>query len=246
MKGQVISLDDLAAEARANLSNYAGEENYSGEDLSELHDDFTGTMQNVADGTMNRQFTFTIVNANAAVRTAILVPGLGYNINTPAQGVVKTGAHGSIESASTDLTTAGSPKTIEAFLDFIRRNPAMCRGVKISSTVATQIAQTMVVKKESPFQDLASEIINLDSYQDEYGFKDKMVTVARNIQFDDQTRIELPIAGSSTCTITWFFKEILNPAVTLKRKLGSAPTILYGKVAVNKVSAAPDAKQLGR
>lgn len=240
MRREIISIDDLAAEARANLSNYAGEDDYSGED-SELHDDFSGTLQSATDGTMNRQFTFTITNANAAVRTAILVPGLGYNINTPAQGVVKTGAHGSVESATTDLTTQGSPKSIEAFLDFIRRNPALCRGFKVSSTVATQIAQTMVVKKESPFQDLASEVINLDSYQDEFGFKDKMVTVQRNIQFDDQTRIELPIAGSSTCTITWFFKEILNPAVTLKRRLGNNPSIR-----VTRVAAGKDMKQLGQ
>ncbi len=154
-----------------------------------------------------RVMTINVTNANAASRTLLLCPGL----DSGASGLIQTGAFNDV-NGDAGLSASGSPQAIELFNQFIQKVPSLMSVMKINSDVAGQIEQILTVKHESPFKSAETKTFPLSQYTDEYANKEGVATVEEDIQFDDQTRIELPIVGSSTTTLSLFFSEVFNVA----------------------------------
>lgn len=222
---KILSLKDIEQIARENLSHFEGDEdNYEG-DSYEGVDAFDGDDFVQYDGINlakngGQTFTFTIANANAALRVAALCGGIDPNF----VGLVKTGAFNDVNGAA-GLSGAGQPKSIELLTNFIRHNPLRISTIQIASTDAAQTYQTMVIKFDSPFRDLESKNIPLQAHVSPGDFKDKLVIVPAHqygMQMDNQTQILLPIPGNSTATITIYVGPVLNSSGALAKKYTKA------------------------
>ena len=233
MQGKILSLSDIESIARENLSNFEGEEyeGYEGEQYEGGFDTFGGDDFVEYDGINlakngGQTFTFTVANANAAVRTVALCGGLDPNFT----GLIKTGAFNDVNGAA-GLSGAGQPKAIELFTNFVRNNPLRVTTIQIVSTDSAQIYQLMVMKMDSPFRDLESRNIPLSAHVSPSDTKDKMVIIPAHqygVQFDNQTILTLPIPGSSTATITIYVGPILNASSALNSKYKKAVRRVQG------------------
>ncbi len=231
MEGKVLSLQEIENIARKNLSNYEGEENYGGEENYEGEDSYEGMDPFGGDDfveydgiNLNKDggnmYTLTLTNANAAPRVALLSAG----IVSTSIGLIKTGAFNDANNAA-GLSGAGSPKAIELFTEFCRRNPTKISMMQILSTDPAQIYSTMIIRNESPFRDLDSRLINFGSHVSPADNKDKLVIVPTHLyklQFDDQNRVEFTVPGLATTTITFFIGPLLNTAGALNKKYNKA------------------------
>ena len=156
-----------------------------------------------------QSFSVTVVNAHATEnRSFILGSGL-----VEEQGQILDGAFKGVEDgAETSLTAAGSPGRIEALLNFIKQNPVLVRKMKFKSTSSEQTEVTINYKRESPFRTLGDENIALATFTNENTVKDNVVTVSREFQFDDQSKLTVPVAPDSTLTLTFEIPAVVNGA----------------------------------
>jgi hypothetical protein len=172
---------------------------------------------------LDKVFAFTITNASAAAQVVLLNPS--YSPSVLAR-VIKTGAI-AYTSGATDLTAQGSPTTVEEFLAFIKANPTVVVKTMIKSNNSDQLAKALIFSKKSPFKLPDSDRINLSSFLSEFASNDKLATVKREYQLDDQTELSLEIppavAGVSTVTtITFYCGASLNTANALTQKKAQA------------------------
>lgn len=176
-----------------------------------------------------RHYRMRITNANATTQQIILCPSyINLLFGTPLpNGVIKEGAFLSV--AGLNLTGAGDPTPISNFLNFIHIVPTRCIGFKVTSTDALQIEESFKIKQMSPFRGLEDRSIVLANYQDENTFRDKVVTVSENFQFDDQTEIRMNIVGNSTMTLTFYCGAMLNNSRGLFQKAQKAQSYIQGK-----------------
>lgn len=230
------SVEDLERYANRNLSSFNGEEeeNFEGDEwLNSFEDedyydgsdedgiDFGGPGKNflTAGIAKDTPYVMTLVNANAEVRYCYITPGY-----IDDQGTVLDGSFADI-NGDAGLTGSGSPKGVKYFHAFLEEVPTICNGFKISSTVATQVSQIMTIEQLSPFRNLADKPIDLGSFTDEHSFQDKIVTVPTpGLVLGAQTRIKLPVVGSSTCTVTFWIGAMRNVSKELEVKAGKAIT----------------------
>lgn len=172
---------------------------------------------------LDKVFAFTITNASANPQVVLLNPS--YSPSVVAR-VIKTGAI-PYAGGATDLTALGSPTTIEEFLAFIKANPTVVVKTMIKSNNSDQLAKALIFAKKSPFKLPDSDRINLSSFLSEFASNDKLATVKREYQLDDQTELSLEIppavAGVSTVTtITFYCGASLNTANALAQKKAQA------------------------
>lgn len=162
-------------------------------------------------------FVMTITNGNVATRTAYISPGLIYDpTGTVANGIVQTGAFNDKDGSAGLVGSSGGYGTIEALFAYIQKNPTVCQGIKLSSTVATQLDLSITFTPQNPFQSLESLSLSLAQWKNERNDNDKFLTVPYKFFLDGETRIELPIAGSSTCNIIFYCGASLNRNHKLK------------------------------
>lgn len=172
---------------------------------------------------LDKVFAFTITNASANAQIVLLNPS--YYPSVLAR-VIKTGAI-AYAGGATDLTAAGSPNSIEEFLSFIKANPTVIVKTQIKSNNASQLDRALVFSKKSPFKLPDSDRINLASFLSEFASNDKLATVKREYQLDDQTELSLeipPAVGGvpTTTTITFYCGASLNTANALANKKAQA------------------------
>jgi hypothetical protein len=168
---------------------------------------------------LDKVFAFTITNASAAVQNVLLTPS--YSPSTLAR-VIKTGVI-AYTGGATDLTAAGSPTTVEEFLAFIFANPTSVVKTMIKSNNSDQLAKALIFSKKSPFKLPESDRINIASFVSEFASNDKLATIKREYQLDNQTELSLeipPAVGgvSTVTTITFYCGASLNTANALKSK----------------------------
>lgn len=192
--------------------------------------DFGGISKTFADSIKSaRQFKVTITNLLATDEEIYLTPGPLYHAQaTIADGVLRTetnplAAYASVAGTALAFTSQGSPNTIENFLQFIYNNPTRLLGMKITSTLADQMEEALIIDRISPFKsNLESTPKFLASYQDENTFRDKVVTIPLMEQLDNQTVIRLNIKADSTINITFYCGAIMNQAVVLDKQARKA------------------------
>ena len=199
--------------------NYEGEEmlGYTGEDDDDL--DFDGNIQNFSvEGGMEKQFTFTVTNANAAARTALIWPGYYISNATLGPGKLVTGAFNDVNAAAGLTGASNVEKTIEELHLFLLYNPSRVIGMTIKSDVANQLQNDIILKPLDPFKDTESVYVRPKTFINQNTFQDKTVTFPCDIQLDEQMKMTYAFIGTSVTTITFFFGATLNKAKSLKKK----------------------------
>lgn len=227
MKHNNNNLRRMEYEANNNLLDYEGDmgdlalmDSYLGDDDDML--DFGGINLNFATEIgRGRVFNITLTNTAVATRFAFISPGLVYVPGSELDGVIRTGAF-SDRDGNAGLSGAGSPQSIEFLLSFFYGNPTRFGGFKISSDTVSGIEQIYSLIPESPFRTLESDEFILSSYTDENNFKDKVVTVPRDFQMDNQSKFLVVIPASTIITITLFGGSVLNAALALDKKASVA------------------------
>lgn len=172
---------------------------------------------------LDKVFAFIITNASADAQVVLLNPS--YSPSVLAR-VIKTGAI-VYTSGATDLTASGSPTTVEEFLAFIKSNPTVVVKTMIKSNNADQLQRALIFSKKSPFKLPDSDRINVASFVSEYASNDKLATIKREYQLDDQTELSLeipPAVGGvpTSTTITFYCGASLNTANALALKKAQA------------------------
>lgn len=185
--------------------------------------DFAGdrTSFNEAAPANERIYRMTIVNANLTDEEFYLNAGLNIDkidvIGSSVDGLpVADGTFTSI--AGNNLTMTGNPYNFKYFHNLVQRNPIRVVGMKVASTVATQMQTSILLERHSPFKQLQSRTLFLSSYQNETVYQDKQVTIPERWQIDDQLSVKMTIKASSTLDIQLFCGAVLNPAKALFKK----------------------------
>jgi hypothetical protein len=261
-----LSVADLEAFAKDELSSFDGEEYDGYDEVESFEEDFegdyyTGENDDFVDfggfnksfanaGDSGRIFVVTIANTGTDSRTIYLAPGYTWIPGSTANGHLCDGATKDTAGSNTGLSCSGSPKTITDFYAFINTCPVHIGGIKIEGSVAAQVSQQLKITNLSPFKTLEEKIINLGSYQNENTFRDKIVTVPTpELILSNQVQISLVIPASCTTTVTFLAGGILNPSYALQQKVARASgTIARVGLAplkrMAKMKAAP--KRIGR
>ena len=178
----------------------------------------------------DKVFKITVVNANTADQYVILNPSR--NPSNPAR--VITDGNIAYASGATDLQASGLPNNqsvgtgqkgpIQELIAFLRSNPTRVLYVKVSTNNSLQIGQSLSFTYRNVFAQPASETINLDKYTDEYAPNDKLVTVKKEFQLDDDTELGITIPASmgsgnpTSTTFTFAFGASISLATALRNK----------------------------
>lgn len=226
-----MSIDAIEAKAR-ELSNFGGEMQMytgAGDDLL----DFNGQSTDFSlKKSLDKQFSFKLVNANAATRTAVLFAGYLTGNATLAPGQLINGAFNDINGDAGLTGSNVSAQDIASLQNYLIHNPTRLEAMKIKSTDATQIEESLVYQRLSPFQTEPSVNIRPSDFINQDSNQDKISVFPVAVQLDDQSKIQLPVVGSSTVVITLYFGASLNPAKGLEVKAQRAQTninILQGR-----------------
>lgn len=252
-----LSVDQIADMARNAFSAFDGYQGRSAFDgylgVGDAFVDYQGEGRNFASVGGDMQFVMTVKNGGAAARRLLLVPGMDFNplsrmvlsagtgVTYPKKGVLTDTATTEQGAAFTmtnflDLDGAafavgdyfiGSPKPLDMFYKWIAENPTSLYAIRVSSTDSNQVMQTITYRKQSPFKDLETRIINLGQQQTEDTYRDKLVTVMTpNMILSNQTQLEMSIVASSTCTVTFFCNGSLNQSKLMQEKVNAASTTM--------------------
>lgn len=219
--GEAVDYDGDAA--------YEGEALYDGSNDDML--DFGGANSPVRSflqkqANSGRIFTMNIQNSGTLGTDKVIVLNPAYTSEGRAVGavVVTDGAvqYGALPGDGV-ITSSGTPKLIQNFLDFVKYNPTQIVGFKVKAQNSSdQLEQAVIIRELSPFKDLESRTIYLSVYQDEDTFRDKVVTVPETLDFSTQSEVTLNLLKDEKVSITLFVGAILNTAVSLRTKYNKA------------------------
>jgi len=178
----------------------------------------------------DKEFQVTVSNANTADQLVILNPSR--NPSNPSR--VVTDGNIAYASGATDLTASGYPDNhnaatgqlgpIKELQLFLKANPSRVLTVKVASNNSAQISKALTFTYRNVFAQPASENISLNKYTDEYAPNDKLVTVKKEFQLDDDTELACVIPAAigsgnpTTTTFTFNFGASISLATALKKK----------------------------
>lgn len=239
MKNSVIpfrSQREIEAAAEKYLNSFDGNDlsNFDGgsDDLLGYDDDFLefdGTATSFANEiATGRRFTITIDNtqgggeaahASSSDKSVILVPSFN-----PQGGTVLT--DGSNTILTQDVFVTGVPETLVSLQKWIEKNPVRCLGLKIEATNILQMGKFLTIAPRSPFRKLESENIYIQDYKTENQYNDKIATIMRPFQLDNQTDLILNVSKNSVTTVTLYFGAALNTAKALRKKANMANGVM--------------------
>ncbi|MEM7036280.1 MAG: hypothetical protein AAF570_04810 [Bacteroidota bacterium] len=224
------------------LSSYEGDEGqmyevaYTGfdDDLVDFGGNGVESLSFADEIKSGKHFSVEITNAHATDTLNMYLFG-GDLYDPGTNGVMTEGAFNDID-AKAGLTATGDPFSVDRLLKWCNKNPSRIAGIKIQSTVASQLEKTIVIEKWSPFRQLPTHYIRISNYKDENDFQDKIATIRDPFQVDDQTLVKIPIPIGTT-TITLYFGGSINLAKALDKKSQRAGRTMQ-KYGVHNVNAA--------
>ena len=160
-----------------------------------------------------RSFQLVLQNGNATIARVSLGAAM---IPLPGTTQISEGMFIEPVGTGTGVIATGSPESYDFLKKFIERNPSRLVALKVLSDNELQLAQSLVVRHVSPFENLGSRQIPLASFTRESAFNVKMLTLKNlDLQLDNQTDISLAIPGNTTTTLTLYVGAILNNSKTL-------------------------------
>jgi hypothetical protein len=225
--GPIATRSNVMADARRRLNNLDGAYNNNSNALRNADGDYSSNptgynniqqMFKAATGKANKWYTITLVNANAAVRNAIICAGLQFRLPSGAYiaGLIQTGAFNDTAGGA-GLTGAGAPTTIEFLNDFLQKVPSKLLGMRLSTTDTggTQMAQNITIQPQTPFGQAANYPVSIANFKDDTSFNANIALLPVPVQVDNQTQVTIPVVGLSTLTVTLYFDVFANVAGVL-------------------------------
>jgi hypothetical protein len=206
-------------EGTKKLSFYTGEE----DDLLSFEGDIRSFAQEL-DRNLEKQFSVSIVNANAAVRTTLLYAGYLLGNTTLAPGQLVEGAYNDVNAAAGLTGATQEQKSIQELSLFLNYCPTRLLALKIQSTVDGQLNQNATYKRNNPFKDEESITIRPKNYTNQDTYQTDQVTFPVDVQLDAMSTLRYPIIGTSTNFITFYFGASLNIMQALEKKAARART----------------------
>lgn len=216
--------DKLSSFNGGRIMRYTGE----GDDLLDFNgdgSDFSAELVN----NLEKQFVLSITNANAATRTAVLFAGYLKGNATLAPGQVVQGAFNDKFGAIGLSGNTESEKSIEELLLFTNWIPTRLIAIQMESNVPAQLAQQLVYQRLNPFRSEPTKSYRPNNFRNQNSFQNTLVSFPLDCQMDTLSRMELPIVGTSTVRLTFFFGTSFNPVTALQRKTARAlPNVRVG------------------
>lgn len=252
---EMYTLSIVGAMSVSQLENEAGKLSYfEGNKMSfytGFDDDFLsfeGDIRSFAqelDKNLEKQFSVSIVNANAAARVTLLYAGyfLGDATNKPGQLV--EGAYNDANAAAglTGATQEARPiKELHLYLNAV---PTRLLAFKIQSTVAGQLNYNLEYQRHNPFKTEETKIIRPKNFINQDTYQNDQVTFPVDVQLDQASQLKYSIVGSSTNYITFYFGAGLNVMEALEKKAGRAGVNIAAVGKENVIRSARAAKAIG-
>lgn len=220
----VFSASDIERKAQ-ELSRYAGGKLnfYTGadDDLVSFEGDIRSFAQEL-DKNLEKQFSISVVNANAAARTAAMQSGYYKGNATLQPGQLVEGAFNDV-NGNAGLTGATlEQKSIEELFLFLNNCPTRLLAMKVESTIAGQINNNLTYQRLNPFLTEETKIIRPKNYINQDTFQNNQVTFPVDVQLDVLSKLLLAFVGSSTTTVTYYFGASINLQYALEKKFNRA------------------------
>lgn len=232
---------DIAEAAEQYLSRFDGDpvdftDEYLGfnDDFLEFEGGATSFANEVLTG---RRFTVQLDNTQGGTSEAIaastdkkviLIPSFdpkGGHVLQDGNNTVGA-AHG---GANQVVAVSGIPNTLVSLQKWIALNPVRCLGLKLETTNTLQMGKFLTVASRSPFRNLPDENIYIQDYKTENQYNEKVATIMRPFQMDNQTDVILELSKNSIVTVTFYFGAALNTAKALRSKSNVANNVLAVK-----------------
>ncbi len=236
-----LSPGEIEAEA-AKLSHFNGKKTgmsfYDGgaDDLLS----FTGDIRSFAqelDKNLEKQFTVSLVNANASTRIPVLFAGYYLGNATLAPGQMVEGAFNDINAAAGLTGATQEAKSIQELNLYLNASPTRLLAMKIQTTVANQLNQNLTYQRLNPFMVEPTTTIRPKNWVNQDTFQNDQVTFPVDVQLDQLAKLQLPIVGSSTVYITFYYGASLNIAYALEKKAARARVNIQAVGSENVVAA---------
>lgn len=228
MKKRLISVEELEARAMKNVRNYEGAKaplvyengrNYNG-------------MAPRAVAPTPKQFSMTITNtgSSAVDRSIAILPAyftdksqIKNAVGSAVDGIITEGLVCGTVVGNNNVQATGKPKSIDELLAFAKLNPFRVTGMKLKVDDTDQFSEDILIRKESPLQDLGFITKSPSAYENSLANNDKIVEIPlSDVQFDNQTSVITTIKAGRTMTITFFIGVIANQAAQLDQAVKSA------------------------
>ena len=163
-----------------------------------------------------REFDLTVVNANETVEEFYLTPSM--LVDETDDGHPLSGK--SIAGNLLDFNSSSGPTTtqaLKAYYRFIRDNPSLILGIRITTTDTTQMSKTLLITTNiNPFfAQYSAKKLNIQSYVDENNQQRDIATIDVLLPADQQSQIKVPVV-KGTHTITLFMGANANLAQMLR------------------------------
>lgn len=241
----ILSPDELERAAKS-LSYFEGKrmQFYTGEDDDLLS--FEGDIRSFAqelDKNLEKQFSVSVVNANAAARTAKLYAGYFLGNSTLAPGQLVEGAFNDT-GGNAGLTGATlEAKSIQELNLFLNACPTRLLAMKIQSNVAGQLNNNLTYQRNNPFKTEETITIRPKNFINQDTYQNDQVTFPVDVQLDQLAQVAYPFVGSSTNYVTLYFGASLNIMQALEKKASRA-RINITAVGADRVISAKNASRM--
>lgn len=234
-------------EAAKRLSHFEGRSFYTGggDDLLSFEGDIRSFAQEL-DKNLEKQFTIAVVNANAAIRTAILQAGYLIGNATLAAGQLVEGAFNDTGGNAGLTGATQEAKSIQELNLFINACPTRLLAMKIQSTVSGQMNQNLTYQRNNPFKTEETKTIRPKNYINQDTYQNDQVTFPVDVQLDSLSKLTCPFIGSSTNYVTYYFGASLNIIQALEKKAFRARTNISAVGAGAVVNATKAKAMLGQ
>lgn len=234
-------------EAASRLSHFEGGSLrfYSGldDDLLSFEGDIRSFAQEL-DKNLEKQFSVSVVNANAASRTALLYAGYLLGNATLAPGQLVEGAFNDVNAAAGLTGATLETKSIQELNLFLNACPTRLLALKIQSTVVGQLNNNVTYQRNNPFKTEETKIIRPKNFVNQDTYQNDQVTFPVDVQLDQLAKMTYPFIGSSTTYVTFYFGASLNVMEALERKAQRAMTLIGAVGKEQVIAASRNAKAL--
>lgn len=180
-------------------------------------------------GAVSQQEPYRVIIVNASTttdETAILFGQYKYgNVSNFGSG------------ADITITMGTSNVTYAQMLNQSAQEPFEVVLTRIETTNATQLSQSMLLKKSDASGESAERPITVSSYNSPDQYQTNKTDVAQNYRIDGNTAIEYKIYKATTVTISFFVSAKVNTALPLN---GQAPIREFTSQRVRTFGSTPN------
>lgn len=192
-----------------------------GDDLLSFDGDIRSFAQEL-DENLEKQFTVSVVNANAAARTFLLQAGYLLGNTTLAPGQLVEGAFNDVNGAAGLTGATLEQKSIQELMLFLNNCPTRLLAFKIQSSVANQVNNNLTYQRLNPFKQEETKTIRPKNFINQDTYQNDQVTFPVDVQLDPLSKLTYNIIGTSSNYVTLFFGASLNISQALEKKAARA------------------------